>query len=117
MPYRGGPGRSRLNTLFLKPYAVLSWSISVLKKQFKYPIIKVQRLSVRERAFYPLRYVFYLSPTAARKSSITLSELKPAPPEVRTFTLFLWGSLTTSTLVFLRRSPRTRISSVAMGAS
>ena len=42
MPYRGGPGRSRLNTHFPVLYAVLSWSISILKTQFKYPIIKVQ---------------------------------------------------------------------------
>ena len=78
MAYRGGPGRSRHNTHFPVLYAVFSWSISILKTQFKYPIIKVQRLSVRERAFYPLLYIFYLSPTAARKSSMASSELKPA---------------------------------------
>ena len=87
MVYRGGPGRSRHNTLFLMLYAVLSWSISVLKKQFKYPIVKVQRLSYKEKAKKPFPYIFYLSPTDARKSSRTLSVL--ILPAVRTFTPFL----------------------------
>ena len=79
----------------------LCWNISINFSNSFYRFFKVPRVFVSGAGFCPLRYIFYLSPNAVRKSAIVLSGLKVGETlDALTLIAFLAGSFTTFTSIF-----------------